>query len=62
MNSSILQFHVAVFYIVCMDGAEALQGWSGERDAGRVTDVLHFFHMTDAPLEDTAHESPMTLF
>lgn len=60
-NSSVLQFYVAVFYVVGMDGAEALQGRSGERDAGRATDVLQPFHLTDTPLEYTAEESRLIL-
>lgn len=44
-----------------MDGAQALQGGCGVRDAGRATNVLHPFHMTDAPLEYTAKESQLLL-
>lgn len=59
-NSGILQFYVAVSDVVCMDGAEALQGRGGERDAGRATDVLHPLHLTDTPLEHTAEKSQLT--
>lgn len=58
-NSGILQLYVPVSYVVGMDGAEALQGRGGERDAGRATDVLHPLHLTDTPLEDTAEESQL---
>lgn len=55
----VLRFNVAVSCVVGMDGAQALQGRCGVRDAGRATDVLHPFHMTDAPLEYTAKESQL---
>lgn len=58
-NSGILQFNVAIFYVVGMDGAKALQGRGGERDARRATDVLHLLHLTDTPLEYTADESKL---
>lgn len=60
-NSGILQLYVAVPYVVGMDGAEALQGRGGERDAGRPTDVLHPLHLTDALLEDAAEKSQLIL-
>lgn len=56
-----LRFNVAVSCVVGMDGAQALQGGCGVRDAGRATNVLHPFHMTDAPLEYTAKESQLLL-
>lgn len=59
-NAGISQFYVAVSYVVGMDGAEALQGGGGERDAGRATNVLHPLHLTDTPLEYTAEESQAT--
>lgn len=58
-NSGILQFYVAVSYVVGMDGAEALQGRGGERDAGRAADVLHPLHLADTPLEHTAEKSQL---
>lgn len=50
----ILQLDVAVFHVVGVDGAEALQSGCGEADAGRATDVLHLLHQADAPLEHAA--------
>lgn len=55
-----LHLYVAVFGIVGMDGAEALQGGHGERDAGGATDVLQLFHLTDALLEHAAEEERLT--
>lgn len=55
-----LQLYVAVSDVVSMDGAQALQGGGGERDAWRATDVLHPLHLADAPLEHTA-ETPQLI-
>ena len=60
-NSGILQFYVAVSYVVGMNSAEALQGRGGERDAGRSTDVLHPLHLTDTPLEYTAEKQQLII-
>lgn len=57
----LLLLYVAVLYVVGTDGAEALQGGSDNRDAGRATDALHPFHLTDTPLEDAAEESQLIL-
>lgn len=58
----VVQFDVAVFGVVGVDGAEALQGGGGEGDAGRSTDVLHLLHLANAFLEDAAaHEQKKTV-
>lgn len=62
MFVGVLRFYMAVFNVVGMNGAEALKSRSGERDAGRATDVLHPFHLTDTFLEYTAEESQLTMF
>lgn len=41
--------------VVGMNGAEALQSGGGKRNAWRATDVLHLLHLTNTPLEYTAH-------
>lgn len=43
-----------------MNGAEALQRRGGKRDAGRATDVLLPFQLTNTPLENTREKSMYT--
>lgn len=47
---------MAVFDVVGVNGAEALQRGRGERDAGGAADVLQLLHQTDALLEHAAEE------
>lgn len=53
---SVSHFDVRVSNVVGMNGAEALQRRGGERDAGRATDVLLPFQLTNTPLENTKEE------
>lgn len=55
-RSSVSQFDVRVSDVVGVNSAQALQRRGGERDAGRATDVLLPFQLTNTPLENTAEE------
>lgn len=56
MRSSASHFDVRVSDVVGVNGAEALQRGGSEGDAGRATDVLLPFQLTNAPLENAAEE------
>lgn len=55
-RSSVSQFDVRVSDVVGVNSAQALQRRGGEGDAGRATDVLLPFQLTNTPLENTAEE------